>query len=125
MGGKKILVAEDDPSVRKMTADFLAKRGYAVTTAEDGVAACEAAATQKPDVVVLDLLLPRRDGYAVLLHLRSQPATKSIPVVILSGESAEEHEQVALALGANGYIPKPFASEKLLAMIESVLKEGR
>lgn len=121
MPGKQVLLAEDDPQLRALVAECLREHGYAISEAEDGVRACESAVAEPPDLILLDLILPRRDGYTALLHLRSQHATRSTPVLFLSGEDAGTHEAIALRLGAQGFVQKPFESRSLLAKLEAAL----
>ena len=116
---KKILIAEDDPTIRRLVVECLGRRGHEMIEAADGVQACMAAEMNKPDLILLDLLLPRRDGYTVLLFLRSRPETRDVPVFLLSGEPPEEQGEVARALGADGYLPKPFTPSTLTLAVES------
>ena len=120
-GGLSILVADDDPGVSKLTKEFLTSRGFAVTVAFDGISACEQAEAAPPSLVLLDLLLPKRDGYAVLLHLRSSEATRNIPVILMSGESESEQAAIARALGAHSFLAKPFMSATLFSRVEAAL----
>lgn len=122
--GKKILVADDEPTARAVSQKILEAAGYSILTASDGIQAVESAERERPDLIVLDLLLPRRDGYAALLDLRSREATKSTPVVILSGEDGESHAKVAKTLGAQGFISKPIHRDSFLARVEQALREG-
>lgn len=119
---KKILIAEDDAAIRRLASECLTRRGHDVAQAADGVQACDAAEAEKPDLILLDLLLPRRDGYTVLLFLRSRPETRAIPVLLLSGEPPEEQEEIARALGADGYLPKPFTPTGLIQAVEAMLQ---
>lgn len=119
---KKILIAEDDPAIRRLASECLTRRGHDVVQAADGVQACAAAESEKPDLILLDLLLPRRDGYTVLLFLRSRPETRGTPVLLLSGEPPEEQEEVARALGADGYLPKPFTPTGLIQAAEAMMQ---
>lgn len=122
--GRKILVAEDEPISRAVTLKCLEGAGYSLLVATDGVQALEVAESGKPDLIILDLLLPRRDGYAVLLDLRSRSSTRDTPVIILSGEGGETHAAVAKTLGAQAFLEKPSRGEAFLARVEQVLREG-
>ncbi len=113
----KVLVAEDDPSVR-MTLQFaLEDEGFEVLLAEDGARALDLARSESPDVILLDQVMPRMDGTVVVRHLRSDEATRAIPVFILSGiaERGPEFEGV-------GFIPKPFALHEVVSRIREVLE---
>lgn len=122
--GKRILVAEDEPTSRAVTLRCLEAAGYTTLSAEDGLRALAAAETESPDLILLDLLLPRRDGYAVLLDLRSRERTRAVPVIVLSGEEGDDHATVAKALGAQGFISKPYRDAALLSRVEQALREG-
>ena len=122
--GHSILVADDDPAVRKLICDLLKARGYSVAEAPDGVAACEAAESAPPALVLLDVLLPKRDGYAVLLHLRSRESTRDVPVVLMSGESDNEQAAIAQTLGAHSFLGKPFTLANLHAAVQSAIQSG-
>ena len=121
---KKILVADDEPTTRAVVVQCLQNAGYSTTVVTDGLQAVEAAESGKPDLILLDLLLPRRDGYAVLLDLRSRPSTRHTPVVILSGEDGASQAAVARTLGAQGYIGKPFRQDDLLGRVSEALCAG-
>jgi CheY-like chemotaxis protein len=118
---KRILVAEDEPALQSVLASWLTRNGYDVLVASDGVEACDVADASRPDLALLDVLLPRRDGYAVLLHLRGRPATRDIPVIFLSAEAPERHRDIAWALGAQGFLSKPFPLEELLGVVSGAL----
>ena len=119
--GKKVLSADDDPVTRSLLGQCLKSDGFAVLAAADGIEACSVAQAEKPDLALLDLLLPRRDGYSVLLHLRSREMTRETPIIILSAETAEEHAGIARTLGAQGFMTKPFEPSALLATVRQVL----
>ncbi|HEV3028083.1 MAG TPA: response regulator [Planctomycetota bacterium] len=123
---RKVLIADDDAVTRTLLSQCFKSEGFGVTTAADGVEACTVAGTEKHDVILVDLLLPRRDGYSVLLYLRSREGSRETPVLILSGESSEEHPGIARLLGAQGYIPKPFDPKVVLSTAKELLsKNGR
>jgi DNA-binding response OmpR family regulator len=121
-GRRNILIADDDGVTRSVLSQCFKNEGFTVVTATDGIEACSLADSDKFDVALVDLLLPRRDGYSVLLHLRSREKTRETPVLILSGESSEEHPGIARALGAQGYVTKPFDHPSVLASVNDLLK---
>jgi len=121
---KRILVADDEPTTRAVVVQCLQNAGYSTTIATDGVRAVEAAEAEKPDLILLDLLLPRRDGYAVLLDLRSRASTRHTPVVIVSGEDGASQASVARTLGAQGFVGKPFRPDDLLGRVAEALRAG-
>lgn len=116
----KLLLVDDEAAIRENLAPFLERAGYAVTTAVDGMAALEAIDQQTPDLVVLDVLMPRLDGRSVLRRLRMGGST--IPVILLTqvGESVER--AMALEEGADDYLNKPFDPHELVARIRAVLR---
>ena len=117
----KILVVEDDLSLSDVLAFTLRRVGYEVITAFDGVAALQLWEAEKPDLVVLDLNLPKLDGLAVCRHIRSQGHT---PIIILSVRSGDEDVVKGLELGADDYIVKPFSPNQLVARIRAVSRRA-
>src|SRR3954466_14198906 len=103
----RVLVVEDDPDVRGSLATVLTEDGYAVAVAADGVSALDEVTTQPPDVVVLDLTLPRMDGWQFLGRLRARPGGGQVPVLIVSGSRRQDWDPARLT-GVLGYLPKPF-----------------
>lgn len=118
-----ILVIEDDPSIQLGLRMALENEGYAVTTAEDGVAGLQHIAARGWDLVLLDLMLPKLNGYELLTKLRSLGI--SVPVLILSARSAEWDKITGLDLGAEDYLTKPFSVPELLARVRAVLRRRR
>lgn len=117
-----ILVAEDSPNVLLTIKMCLELAGYEVVTASNGVEALQTAVKEVPDLVLLDIVLPGMSGYLVLEALRSEPLTKTIPVVMISARAQEEDIQKASLLGATDYIVKPFMPESLLTVVRKVLE---
>lgn len=117
----KILVVEDDLSLSDVLAFTLRRVGYEVITAFDGVAALQLWEAEKPDLVVLDLNLPKLDGLAVCRQIRSQAQT---PIIILSVRSGDEEVVKGLDLGADDYIVKPFSPNQLVARIRAVSRRA-
>jgi DNA-binding response OmpR family regulator len=115
----KILVCEDQDSIRKMIEALVTARGYDVVAVASGAKAIDTALTSPPDLVLLDLMLPGQyDGFDVCRRLRSEPATRSIPVVIISALEDEESRSRAREAGASAYYTKPFSPIALLKEIE-------
>jgi DNA-binding response OmpR family regulator len=119
---RKVLIADDDPTTRSLLGECFSQSGFKVLVAADGVEACSVAIAEKPDVALIDLLLPRRDGYSVLLHLRSRETTRRTPVLILSGESADVQEPIARALGAQAFVSKPVSHSSVLDSVMEILE---
>jgi DNA-binding response OmpR family regulator len=115
----RILVVEDQDSIRKMIEALVQARGYAVTAVASGAKAIDVAATDPPDLVLLDLMLPGQfDGFEVCRRLRSDPNTSSVPVVIISALDDAESRAKATDAGATAYYTKPFSPIALLKEIE-------
>ncbi len=118
---EKILVVEDDSTLLDTLAYNLRQEGYTVLTAADGVQGLETARENKPDVVVLDLMLPRLDGLSVCRALRRE---MSIPIIILTARGGEVDRIVGLDSGADDYITKPFSLGEFLARVRAALRRG-
>ncbi len=122
MERKRILVVEDDPAIRRGLMDALSFAGYAVQEAGDGTAGLAAALESECDLLLLDLVLPGRDGLEVLRELRAM--RRGLPVIILTARGSEDDRVRGLALGADDYVVKPFSIKELLARIEAVLRRA-
>lgn len=122
---KKVLVADDEATARTLAVKCLQTAGYATVIAADGAQAVDVAEAQRPDLILLDLLLPRRDGYAVLLELRSRPSTCGTPVLIVSAEDDPGQMELAQTLGAQGFLSKPLKPDVLLGRVEEAMRAGR
>jgi DNA-binding response OmpR family regulator len=122
MTARVILVVEDDLAIRRGMADALRYASYEVKEAGDGVTACELAAAGGLDLVLLDLVLPRRDGLEVLRRIRREDP--ALPVIVVTARGAEEERVRGLELGADDYVVKPFSARELLARVEAVLRRS-
>ena len=123
--GAKVLLVEDEEQLRRVMKDLLERDGYIVTEARDGVQALDQVDRHAPDIIVLDLNLPGLDGYSVLQQLRSRPATRAIPVMVLTAKGDEDNEVRVFELGADDFITKPFRARALSARLEAVLGRHR
>jgi DNA-binding response OmpR family regulator len=120
---KRVLIIEDDRFLRRACHASLQQQGFAVTTAEDGEAGLSAVVRERPDIVLLDLLMPKLSGLEVLRAVKADTATRAIPVVILSNSSRTEDREEVMALGAVSYLVKSNLSLKELgAYITQVLE---
>ena len=117
----QILVVDDDPSILKFVSANLTARGYAVTTASDGAQALETIDRQMPDIVILDIAMPRVDGLTVCRRIRE---FSSLPIIILSAREQENQKVQALDLGADDYLTKPFGVRELLARVRAALRRA-
>jgi len=123
--GTCVLLVEDEDQLRRVMKDLLERDGYTVAEARDGVQALDQVDRFAPDVIILDLNLPGLDGYGVLTQLRSRPATRAIPVVVLTAKGDEDNEVRVFELGADDFITKPFRARALSARLEAVLGRHR
>jgi type II secretory ATPase GspE/PulE/Tfp pilus assembly ATPase PilB-like protein/CheY-like chemotaxis protein len=123
--GTKVLLVEDEDQLRRVMKDLLERDGYIVAEARDGVQALDQVDRHAPDIIVLDLNLPGLDGYSVLQQLRSRPATRAIPVMVLTAKGDEDNEVRVFELGADDFITKPFRARALSARLEAVLGRHR
>ncbi len=113
-----LLVVDDSPSVRRVVSATLRAAGWDVKTAHDGVEALEIVAQRVPAGVLLDIEMPRMDGYQLMEELRRHPATANVPLIVLTSRAATKHQQRALQLGANAYVTKPYQDDVLIQTIE-------
>lgn len=104
--GKKVMIVEDDEHIAKVYEIKLAKEGVATSLARDGEEAVAKITAEKPDVIILDLMLPKKDGFGVLEDIKKNPELAGIPVIILSNLGQQSDQERALALGANEYLVK-------------------
>lgn len=121
MTGPRILVVDDEPQIRRALVTALKGHGYVVQEAEDGDDALVRIATWQPDAVVLDLIMPLRDGFDVLRDLRTWT---ELPVIVLSARGQENDKVTALDLGADDYLTKPFGIDELLARLRALLRRA-
>ena len=116
---------EDEPDIRDLLVFHLAREGYAVTTSKSGAEGLRLAHGSPPDLVVLDLMLPEVDGLEVCRRLRRDPATQTVPIVMLTARGDEVDRVLGLELGADDYVVKPFSPRELVARIRAVLRRSR
>jgi two-component system, OmpR family, phosphate regulon response regulator PhoB len=121
----RILVVEDERDIAALVAYHLTKEGYRVRTAEGGQEALEAIAAEKPDLLLLDLMLPGFSGYEVLQELRRRPEMAEVPVVVLTARRDEADRVKGLELGADDYVTKPFSPRELVLRVSAVLRRAQ
>lgn len=125
IGGKeKILVVDDEPAIRRIIALNLKADGYEVMEAADGVVALEDMRSWHPDLVLLDVMMPRMDGFEVIRQVKANSALASIPVVILTARGREPDVLRGLRQGAADYVPKPFSPSELALRIRRILDQA-
>jgi DNA-binding response OmpR family regulator len=120
--GAKILVVEDEPMVADVVSRYLRRDGFQVLLAADGQAALDIAREQSPDLVLLDLMLPKIDGLEVCRRLR---ASSQVPIIVVTAKGDETDRIVGLELGADDYVSKPFSPRELVARVRAVLRRAK
>jgi chemosensory pili system protein ChpA (sensor histidine kinase/response regulator) len=113
-----VMVVDDSLTVRKITTRFLQREGYRVITARDGVEALEMLEDEMPAVMLLDIEMPRMDGYEVVRHVRAGATTRELPIIMITSRTADKHRSHALEAGVDGYMGKPYQEEELLSEIQ-------
>jgi DNA-binding response OmpR family regulator len=124
MSANRILIADDDPFLRELLTHKLSAAGYVVVAARHGGEALDLCQYPLPDLVVLDAMMPVADGFEVLRRLKADPATRTVPVIMLTALRREEDVVGALQLGAADYLVKPFIPDELVARIGRLLPSG-
>ncbi len=124
MKQQRIVVADDDPIVIKFLSAIFKDEGYEVRAADDGEKALRLIREARPDLVILDLVMPYRDGFEVCQQMRSAAETRDVPVIILSMKEKEQDALHAFDVGADDYIRKPFNALELLARARKLMSRG-
>ncbi len=122
--GRSILIVEDEKEIRDLLAHYLRREGFRLSVAPDGETGLALARAGRPDLVVLDILLPAMDGLEVLRRIRAGGDTAAIPVIMLTAKGDETDRVVGLELGADDYIPKPFSPREVVARIKAVFRRS-
>ena len=120
MYAKTVLVVDDEENIRRLVHSMLGGE-YVVREAKDGDEAVNIARSQKPDIILMDIMMPKMDGYAACHAIKTEPATKTIPVVMLTGVGYELNKKLSQEMGASGHITKPFSLRNLLDVIGQFL----
>lgn len=121
MKKNRILVVEDEESLLKLESILLSSKGYNVTGVMDGKSALEEVMAHRPDLVILDIMLPEIDGFEVCRRIKENPATSTIPVVMLTAKKNSQDVARGTEVGADAYLTKPFKSAKVIEVIENLL----
>ena len=121
----KVLVVDDAPDIVRLVRDYLEHAGFSVLAASNGMDALRIARTERPDLIVLDLGLPGRDGLDVTRELRRDSAVASVPIVMLTARADESDKLVGLELGADDYVTKPFSAKELVSRVRAVLRRAQ
>jgi len=120
-----VMVVDDSLTVRKISGRLLARHGYHVLTAKDGVDALEQLSEEIPDVMLLDIEMPRMDGFGLARNIRADERLRHIPIIMITSRTAEKHRQHAAEIGIDHYLGKPYDEEELLARISECLGNAR
>jgi len=120
-----VLVVDDSATVRKITSRVLARQGYSVVEARDGIEALEKLRDGLPAVMLLDVEMPRMDGFELLRRLREDGTWREIPVIVITSRTAAKHRKVAMDLGATLFLGKPFEEQDLLAQVARMTTKER
>ena len=120
---KRILLVDDEKNLVEMVTFRLEASGYAVIPAYDGQEALNKAKSEKPDLIILDLMLPKMNGYEVCQLLKFDEKYQHIPIIMFTARTQESDKKTGFEVGANAYITKPFEAEVLLSKIKELLKE--
>ncbi|HEY4997848.1 MAG TPA: response regulator, partial [Usitatibacter sp.] len=123
-GNPLVMVVDDSLTVRKITGRMLAREGYEVASAKDGVDALQQLQDMKPDLILLDVEMPRMDGFEFARNVRADEATRGIPIIMITSRTADKHRNHAMELGVNEYMGKPYQEEQLLALIKRYTTEA-
>ncbi len=118
---KLILVVEDDPKNLTLTKDVLKTSGFNTAQAVNGQQGVEVAKAEKPDLILMDIMMPKMDGYSACHAIKADPMTKNIPVVMLTAVGYDLNRKLAESVGANGYVTKPFTRQELVDAISPLL----
>lgn len=121
MAAGKILVVDDSPTELNLTKNALAGKGFLILTAVDGEEALQKAAAERPDLILLDVILPKKNGFQVCRQLKTAEDTKGIKIVLITSKTQDSDRFWGLKQGADGYLTKPFREEELLAVVAEQL----
>jgi chemotaxis protein histidine kinase CheA len=120
--GKHVLVVDDSPSVRRVVSNMLKQRQWEVQTARDGVEALEMISQETPAAVLLDIEMPRMDGYELMATVRAQEQYRTLPLIVLTSRAAAKHQQRAMQLGASSYVVKPYQDDELINILNALVR---
>ncbi len=117
----RVLIADDEPNIVLALEMLMRREGYEIRTVHDGEKAVEAARDFRPDLILLDVMMPKMDGYEVCERLRADPALKGVSIVMLTAKGREVEREKGMALGADLYITKPFSTRDVVQKVKEVL----
>jgi chemosensory pili system protein ChpA (sensor histidine kinase/response regulator) len=120
-----VMIVDDSLTVRKISSRLLAREGYQVMTAKDGVDALEQLVAVVPDVMLVDIEMPRMDGFELTRNVRADARLQQVPIIIITSRTADKHRQYALELGVNHYLGKPYQEDELLRLVAGHVRAQR
>ena len=123
MEKEKVLVVDDEENIRRLLRSMLGNK-YIVLEAKDGKAAIDIARSQKPDIILMDIMMPNMDGYTACHTIKQDPASKMIPVIMVTAVGQELNKKLAQEMGADGYITKPFNAQELADTVNRFLTKS-
>jgi len=118
--GKRVLLVEDEPNIIEAIRFILSRDGWRVDTHSDGASALAAVARHRPDVMILDVMLPNKSGFDILRELRAGPETKLLPVLVLTAKGQGKDRELAEQFGANRFMTKPFSNDEVLSCVREL-----
>lgn len=116
-----VMVVDDSITIRKVTARMLERNGMRVVTAKDGVDAVAQLQDQMPDIMLLDIEMPRMDGYEVATHIRNDDRLKELPIIMITSRTGSKHREKAMEIGVNNYLGKPYQEDELMENIHGLI----
>ena len=122
MERKRILIIEDEPQIVRALELLMEREGFEVRSASDGIEALHAIEDATPDLILLDLMMPRMDGFELCQRIRSNPAWKDMIIIILTAKGRDIEREKGMALGADHYVTKPFSTREVVKLIKSALE---
>jgi two-component system, OmpR family, alkaline phosphatase synthesis response regulator PhoP len=123
--GHSVLIVDDEPNIVRSLEFLMTKAGYDVRVARDGQQALDEIAKVKPDLVLLDAMMPKRDGFDVCQTIRANPHWAAVRVIMLTAKGRDIEREKGLAMGADDYITKPFSTKEVVAQVERILGPGK
>jgi len=120
-----VMVVDDSITMRKVTSRVLERHGLEVATAKDGVDAIEKLVDRVPDVMLLDIEMPRMDGYELATHMRNDARLKSVPIIMITSRTGDKHRQRAFEIGVDRYLGKPYQESDLMRNVQEILQGKR
>jgi CRP/FNR family transcriptional regulator, cyclic AMP receptor protein len=119
---KTVLIIEDNPEIRENTSEILALANFRVITANNGKEGIAVARIDRPEIILCDIMMPEMDGYSVIKQIKNDPVTAVIPFIYVTARAEKREMKMALDMGADGYVTKPFDAKQLIDAIDKVIK---